>query len=244
MMWEDQLGFVARHTGLPRSIAGALLLMVAAVQLSSTLMIAPTSRIPMLAVPVMIVSGSVVMSVIMQPFLFNQLSNTELLTLSLAQIGASGLIFAEAHFVAYPRRSPFAAHLSAAEAYKAAAIVPWIQLAARLLLTADLTLTFGLRIGFVEFAGIGAGIATTTYVLVLLSGVMVWLGFKTQACACIIALAAFTDAFFRYPFWEGGRDADHKRFHFFQAMTPVGGLLMLVALGPGRYSLDAHNKSN
>ena len=43
-----------------------------------------------------------------------------------------------------------------------------------------------------------------SYALVLLSGVMVWLGFKTEACACIIALAAFTDAFFRFPFWEGG----------------------------------------
>ena len=90
--------------------------------------------------------------------------------------------------------------------------------------------------------GLAAGLATTTYVLILLAGVMVWLGFKTQECACIIALAAFTDAFFRFPFWDGSRNVDHQRFHFFQAMTPVGGLLLIVALGPGRFSVDAHSK--
>jgi putative oxidoreductase len=92
-------------------------------------------------------------------------------------------------------------------------------------------------------SGIVVGIASTTYILILLAGLMVWLGYKTQACACIIALAVFTDAFVRFPFWEGGRNADHKRFHFFQAMTPVGGLLLLVALGPGRFSVDAASKS-
>ena len=51
---------------------------------------------------------------------------------------------------------------------------------------------------------LAVGLASTTYVLILLGGAMVWLGFKTQPCACIMALAALTDAIYRYPFWQGG----------------------------------------
>ena len=290
-LWNEQLAFIAKHVGLPRSIAGTMLLFVAGVQLVSPIIIIPTAAVPRMAVPVMIVTCAIAFTVILQPILFNQLTNVELLTLSMAQLGACGIVFAEAHFVAYPRKSPFATHLASADQYKAAAIVPWIQLLSRVMLTVDLALVFGLRLSevhpsslslsspspslslslFLSFSlshahahthththtlrlprlqmfysddsGIVVGIASTTYILILLAGLMVWLGYKTQACACIIALAVFTDAFVRFPFWEGGRNADHKRFHFFQAMTPVGGLLLLVALGPGRFSVDAASKS-
>ena len=87
--------------------------------------------------------------------------------------------------------------------------------------------------------GIHNSIAGLTHLLILTMAVMVWLGLKTEACASVGALAAFTDTFFRFPFWHGGRNYDHLKFHFFQAMTPVGGLLLLVALGPGRLSVDA-----
>ena len=97
--------------------------------------------------------------------------------------------------------------------------------------------------------------------------------------ACSQALAAFADAFNRFPFWEGGRNADFHKFHFFQArvattctrslalnpphcthssalepagahptppcaqaMTPVGGLLLLAAFGPGALSYDVRAK--
>ena len=286
-LWNEQLAFIAKHVGLPRSIAGTMLLFVAGVQLVSPIIIIPTAAVPRMAVPVMIVTCAIAFTVILQPILFNQLTNVELLTLSMAQLGACGIVFAEAHFVAYPRKSPFATHLASADQYKAAAIVPWIQLLSRVMLTVDLALVFGLRLSEVhpsslslsspspslplplslsrtrthththshtlrlprlqmfysDDSGIVVGIASTTYILILLAGLMVWLGYKTQACACIIALAVFTDAFVRFPFWEGGRNADHKRFHFFQAMTPVGGLLLLVALGPGRFSVDAASKS-
>ena len=64
----------------------------------------------------------------------------------------------------------------------------------------------------------------------------------TQYCALAAAVAAFTDAFHRFPFWLDGPNKDFHQFHFFQAMTPVGGLLLLVALGPGRYSVDGESR--
>jgi hypothetical protein len=149
-MWNEQLAFIAKHVGLPSSIAGAMLLFVAGVQLVSPIIIIPTAAVPRMAVPVMIVTCAIAFTVILQPILFNQLTNVELLTLSMAQLGACGIVFAEAHFVAYPRKSPFATHLASADHYKAATIVPWIQLLSRVMLTVDLALVFGLRLSEVN----------------------------------------------------------------------------------------------
>ena len=149
-LWNEQLAFIAKHVGLPRSIAGTMLLFVAGVQLVSPIIIIPTAAVPRMAVPVMIVTCAIAFTVILQPILFNQLTNVELLTLSMAQLGACGIVFAEAHFVAYPRKSPFATHLASADQYKAAAIVPWIQLLSRVMLTVDLALVFGLRLSEVH----------------------------------------------------------------------------------------------
>ena len=99
-MWEEQLSFVAKHSGLPRAIASALLLVIAGLQLSSALLAIPPTLFPCMARPAMVVCLGVAFSVLVQPILFNQLSNFELLILSLAQLGAAGLVFAEAHFVA------------------------------------------------------------------------------------------------------------------------------------------------
>ena len=45
------------------------------------------------------------------------------------------------------------------------------------------------------------------------------------------------------PFWadvagKGSDYTDFMRFHFFQAMTPVGGFLLVAICGPGKLSLD------
>eukprot|EP00041_Stephanoeca_diplocostata_P025926 m.690915 g.690915 ORF g.690915 m.690915 type:complete len:331 (+) comp22852_c0_seq33:145-1137(+) len=37
---------------------------------------------------------------------------------------------------------------------------------------------------------------------------------------------------------------DYKKFNFFQALTVTGGLMMLVALGPGAVSMDGEDKKN
>jgi uncharacterized membrane protein YphA (DoxX/SURF4 family) len=241
-MWSEQLDFVARHSGLGRWLAGTMLLVISAIQISSPLMIVPISACPKMAKPVMAVCTAIVVSVLMQPFLFDQLTNYELLTLSLAQLGATSLVFTEAYQAALQ-----GSQSSDRASDRASPVISCVQLAARGLLTVDLTLVFATRLldifDVVHHTGyVAAGLASTTYCLVLLGGLMVWLGFKTQPCACIMALAALTDAFYRYPFWRGGATADFFRFHFFQAMTPVGGLLLLAALGPGQLSVDVRYK--
>lgn len=126
-------------------------------------------------------------------------------------------------------------------------MVPWIQLGARLLLTVDLTVVFGQRLlgalasytHAASEADASDTIGALTYVIMLLAGMMIWLGFKAQPVACVVTLATFTDSFKRFPFWTGSRNADFLKFHFFQSMTPVGGLLLLALRGPGKLSIDA-----
>jgi len=220
-------------------MASAALIIIAMLQILSTTLILPLSAFPSLARPAMAVSAAVASSVVLQPILFNQLSNTELLSLSAAQLGALGLIFGEAHAVAYPQTQPFAAFVTRAVPKEPAEVVQYVRFFSRILLTIDLTWVFGMRLISPDTDAFPANLL---HLFPLLGGVMVWLGFKTDMCAVAVALAAFADAIHRYPFWSGGAHADYWRFHFFQALTPVGGMLLLAALGPGRFSIDAKAK--
>ena len=252
--WDDQVKYAGSATGMPIAVSYVVLALVTIVQVASPLIVVPASVAPALARPIMALCMLLSVTVVIQPFLFSQLSNSELVILLLAQLGVSGLVFAEAHFVAFPRRNPFAAHMAIEEVRQSAELVPWMQLMSRMLLTIDLAVDFGARLLEILFGSSSTPHATsslsmllmsTTYLLVLLSGVMVWVGFKTEFCACVIALAAFIDAFVRYPFWLAATAsaADVERFHFFQMMAPVGGFLLLVALGPGRFSIDRQAKA-
>jgi putative oxidoreductase len=255
MMWEDQLGYVANHTGLPSAVASATLLLVTLGQCASVLLIAPPVLVPKLARPIIGLSIVVAVSVCLQPFLFNQLSNFELLTMSAAQLGALGLILGEAHAVAYPRKKPFAAFCmpmgGSGDATESAAVVAWIQLLSRLLLTVDLVCVFGkglIESVLDESSGGGAmghaGLNVMLNLFILLAGVMVWLGFQTELCASIVAICALFDAGTRFPFWTSKANVrDHYKFHFFQECAAVGGLLLLAANGPGKLSVDGKAKT-
>jgi len=76
--------------------------------------------------------------------------------------------------------------------------------------------------------------------LLLAAFVLVCLGFRTRVVAAVAALGALIDATYRFPFLTVG--GEWNRFHFFQAMTPVGGLALIAAFGPGSMSLDAKLK--
>jgi uncharacterized membrane protein YphA (DoxX/SURF4 family) len=76
--------------------------------------------------------------------------------------------------------------------------------------------------------------------LMAAAAALVCLGFRTRSCATLAAFGAAMDAVHRFNFWsaQSVSSADLHRFHFFQAMTPVGGLLLIAACGPGTISLD------
>ena len=103
-------------------------------------------------------------------------------------------------------------------------------------------------------------------VLLLGMSALVIVGMKSRWCALLLALVTACSAFYMHPFWayafyafskeaefyvmeddvpgmEGGvveayTMADHQRYFFFQRMSTVGALLLLVVHGPGNLSID------
>lgn len=89
---------------------------------------------------------------------------------------------------------------------------------------------------------------------------LVIIGMKSRVVALLLALAMALSACYMHPFWQyywyGGNYkmdgvegmagmevdvytyADHQRYFFFQTMSTVGALLLLVVHGPGKLSMD------
>ena len=89
---------------------------------------------------------------------------------------------------------------------------------------------------------------------------LIIIGMKSRWCALLLALAMGVTDLYMHPFWlfmfstrtylmEGvaGMEgyevdaftmADHQRYFFFQTMSTVGALVLLVVHGPGNFSMD------
>jgi uncharacterized membrane protein YphA (DoxX/SURF4 family) len=301
-VWNRSLTF------LPWAGAVLVVLLLVATQLSSLVLVTRLSE--RTAMAHMIVCAALAASVLLQPYLFDAAWNFDLLSLSIAQLGALGFFFSEA----YSARHPFAAPQVEQTLSGLSSRSPptaYFRLFARFALTSDLTITFGKR--FVEetasmysrwmaydedlaahlervaqvdamvqqhelhkdlsdpdmldgnhsehlhddlhdvlaeqapqYLSISDAHTAFAALLMLAGGAMVWLGFRTRHSATLVAIGALIDACYRFPFLGGGVTSElmreWNRFHFFQALTPVGGLAIIAACGPGELSLDARTK--
>ena len=83
---------------------------------------------------------------------------------------------------------------------------------------------------------IGAAIAIAVE---LGGGLMLALGWKTRCAALAIAVFTLAAAFLFHNFWTMTDQAMRtNQIMFLKNITIIGGMLMVVAFGPGRYSLD------
>lgn len=76
--------------------------------------------------------------------------------------------------------------------------------------------------------------------------VSLWLGFKTQIVAFVLAGLTLVISLVLHDFWtmEEGLQRAHETQNFFKNMGLMAGLLVLSGTGAGAFSLDNRNSSN
>ena len=123
-----------------------------------------------------------------------------------------------------------------------------VALVARIMMAAIfLTSGFGKLTGFEGTVGYIASkhvfmpqVAAVVAILAELGGgLLLLVGFKARYAGLVLAIFTVAAAALFHDFWAADAAAKmNQTIHFWKNITMAGGLLMVFAFGPGRYSVD------
>lgn len=168
--------------------------------------------------------------VVIQTFAYSIIYEIRFLMRNLALIGGLLLLLAECK---HENKSLFAGVPSMSSSVQPRS---YFQLSGRILLILMFISLFHFDLHFVRL-----------FVMVFEAALMtlVAVGYKTKLSAMILCVWLFIMNFMFNNFWSipyGRPYRDFLKYDFFQTLSIVGGLLMVVALGPGGVSMDEQKK--
>ncbi|KAG6462496.1 hypothetical protein O3G_MSEX013301 [Manduca sexta] len=176
-----------------------------------------------------IACGVLFFIVVLQTFAYSILWDMQFLLRNLALIGALLLVLAEARAEG---RSLFAGVPSLGENKPKT----YLQLAGRILLAFMFITLLRFEISFLQIV---------QDLLGSILMILVTVGYRTKLSALMLVLVLtvlnlYHNAWWTVPSYKPLRD--FLKYDFFQTLSVIGGLLMIVYLGPGGVSMDEHKK--
>lgn len=102
-------------------------------------------------------------------------------------------------------------------------------------------LGFGVTVAYMDRVGVPAPTASAALAVImeLVVGVAIVVGFYTRPLALLLCLYTLAAAIIGHQFWHMiEADRIEGMINFYKNVSIAGGLLLLSATGPGRYSLD------
>lgn len=222
VQWSEQRDYMDMQWGCGYFIATLFVLINLAGQLGGCIMVLSRFRVP-------IACGVLFFIVVLQTIAYNILWDLQFLFRNLALIGALLLVLAESQS---EQRSSIAGIPSLGENKPK----NYLQLTGRVLLAFMFITLLRFELSVVQMVQdlIGS---------VLM--VLVTIGYKTKLSALILVLILATLNLIHNAWWTIPASKpmrDFLKYDFFQTLSVIGGLLMIVQLGPGGVSMDEHKK--
>ncbi|XP_041973668.1 surfeit locus protein 4 homolog isoform X2 [Aricia agestis] len=220
--WSEQRDYMDMSWGCGKFLATMFVIVNLLGQLGGCVMVLGRLKVD-------IACGLLFFIVVLQTFAYSILWDMQFLLRNLALIGALLLVLAEARAEG---RSLFAGVPSLGENKPKT----YLQLAGRILLAFMFITLLRFEVSFLQIVQDLLG-------SVLM--VLVTVGYRTKLSALMLVLVLsmlnlYHNAWWTVPTYKPLRD--FLKYDFFQTLSVIGGLLMIVYLGPGGVSMDEHKK--
>lgn len=223
--WADQRDYIAYHWDLPMFLGTLFVIFNLIAQLGGSGMVLFRKHVRLACVILLTV-------VLTQTIAYNVLWTPNFFFRNLSLVGGLALLLTETFETG--RKSLFAG-LPSLDDRKAH--VNYIQLFGRVTLVFMFLTIQRWELSFFY-------LIETLLACILMFAVTI--GWKTKLCALALAGYLFIMNFLINPFWMLDANSPHRdlyKYDFFQTLSIIGGLLLLISLGPGKVSLD-HSRRN